>query len=102
MGMKTATWNGKVLAEADQSDLVLIEGNWYFPPASVNMDYFKKSDHTTECHWKGTSNYYDLVDGDTTGANLAWYYADPMAGSEEKVKHEFKNYVAFYPQVTVV
>lgn len=27
-----ATWNNKVIAEADKEDLIYIEGNWYFPP----------------------------------------------------------------------
>lgn len=27
-----------VIAEAPQEDLVKIEGNWYFPPSSVNED----------------------------------------------------------------
>ena len=26
---------GTVIAEADESDLARIEGNWYFPPASI-------------------------------------------------------------------
>ena len=96
-----AIWNGKVIAEAPKEDLVFIEGGWYFPPDSINREFLQDSDLSTHCHWKGAANYYNLVDGDTTGANLAWYYADPMAGSEEKVKHTFKNYVSFYPQVSV-
>ncbi|HCR55752.1 TPA: nucleotidyltransferase domain-containing protein, partial [Candidatus Saccharibacteria bacterium] len=31
-----ATWNGAVLAEAAQEDLIHIEGNWYFPPDAVH------------------------------------------------------------------
>ncbi len=101
MAAKTATWNGKVIAESDQDELVFIEGNWYFPPASIKKEFFEASDLTTECFWKGTANYYNLVDGDTRGANLAWYYAEPKSGSEEKVGKKFANFVAFYPQVTV-
>ena len=101
MATKTATWNGKVIAEADQSDLIYIEGGWYFPPETINKDFYEDSDLTTECFWKGTANYYNLVDGDTKGANLAWYYAHPKAGSEDKVGKKFANYVSFYPQVTV-
>ena len=101
MATKTATWNGKVIAEADQDDLVFIEGGWYFPAESVNKEYLEDSDLTTECFWKGTANYYNLVDGDTKGANLAWYYAHPKDGSEDKVGKKFANFVSFYPQVTV-
>lgn len=101
MGKKTATWNGKIIAESDQDDLVFIEGNWYFPPNSVHSDFLEDSDLTTECFWKGTAHYYNLLDGETKGANLAWYYPEPKAGSEEKVGKKFANYIAFYPQVTV-
>src|SRR6056297_1047468 len=101
MATKTATWNDKIIAKADQSDLVYIEGGWYFPPSSVNKDFLEDSELTTECFWKGTANYYNLVDGDTKEANIAWYYADPKEGSESKVGKDFANYIAFYPQVTI-
>jgi uncharacterized protein (DUF427 family) len=101
MSTKTAIWNGKVIAEADKDDLVFIEGGWYFPPDSVNKNFLEDSELTTECFWKGTANYFNLVDGDIKAANLAWYYADPKAGSEEKVGKKFANYISFYPQVTI-
>ena len=91
-----AVWNNKVIAESNET--VYIEGNQYFPPESVNKEFLENSDLTTECHWKGTANYYNLVDGDNKAQNAAWYYSEPKEGSEEKVKHSFKNYVAFYPQ----
>jgi uncharacterized protein (DUF427 family) len=90
-----AIWNGNVIAESDET--VYIEGNQYFPPEAVKSEFFEKTDLITECHWKGTANYYTLVDDDTRAENAAWYYANPKLGSEEKVKHTFKNYVAFYP-----
>ena len=33
-----ATWNGAVLAESDAT--VVVEGNHYFPKASINCEYF--------------------------------------------------------------
>ncbi|MEM9818597.1 MAG: DUF427 domain-containing protein, partial [Cyanobacteria bacterium P01_D01_bin.6] len=39
--MPKATWNGAVLAESDRCEIV--EGNQYFPPDSLNMEYFKPS-----------------------------------------------------------
>jgi len=95
-----ATWNGHIIAESDAT--IYIEGNQYFPPDSVNREFLASSDLTTECHWKGTANYYTLVDGDTKAQDAAWYYADPKQGSEEKVKHTFKDYVAFYPNIVQV
>lgn len=95
-----ATWNNKVIAESDET--VYIEGNQYFPLESVKAEFLVKTDLTTECHWKGTANYYSLVDGDTKAENAAWYYANPKEGSVEKVKHDFKDYVAFYPNIVEV
>ena len=40
--MKTATWNGAVLAESDQA--VLVEGNHYFPREAVNWEYLQESE----------------------------------------------------------
>lgn len=95
-----AIWNGKLIAESDET--VYIEGNQYFPPDSLNREFIEDSGLTTECHWKGTANYYNLVDGDTRADNAVWYYANPKEGSEQKVKHTFKDYVAFYPNIVQV
>lgn len=92
--MATATLNGIVVAESDET--VIVEGNHYFPPASVKSEYFSPTEHSTVCGWKGTAAYYDVtVDGHTEG-NAAWYYPEPM----EKATN-IKDYVAFYPVVTV-
>ncbi len=37
--MPKAVLNGTVLAEADEADVLHIEGNVYFPPASVNTEF---------------------------------------------------------------
>lgn len=37
-----AIWNGEVLAISNET--VVLEGNHYFPPASLNMQFFKKSE----------------------------------------------------------
>lgn len=95
-----AIWSGKVIAESEET--VFIEGNHYFPPESVNQSFLEKTDLTTDCFWKGTANYCSLVDGDTTAENTAWYYSNPKEGSEEKVKHAFKNYVAFYSNIVQI
>ena len=38
-----AIWNGVVIAESD--DTVVVEGNHYFPEASVKRDYLTFSNH---------------------------------------------------------
>ena len=81
--------NGKVIAESDKT--VIIEGNHYFPPESVNMDYFTANDHHTVCHWKGVASYFDVnVDGQES-SSAAWFYPE-ASGAAERIK----DYVAFY------
>ena len=92
--MATATVNGTVVAESDET--IVVEGNHYFPPASVQQDLFAETEHHTMCGWKGKASYYDLtVDGETL-TNVAWFYPEPLDGASE-----IKDYVAFYPKVTV-
>jgi uncharacterized protein (DUF427 family) len=55
-----AVWNGQVIAEADKDDLIYIERNWYFPPASVNFELLQKSDTPYTCPWKGVCKYYTV------------------------------------------
>ena len=56
-----ATWKGQVLAESD--DTVVVEGNHYFPAASLKRERFRESATHTVCPWKGTASYYDVVVG---------------------------------------
>ncbi len=70
-----AIWNGAVLAESD--DTVVVEGNHYFPPESLRMDYFKTSSHTSVCPWKGTASYYTLEVAGQRNPDAAWTYLEP-------------------------
>ncbi len=89
-----AVLNGVVLAESDST--VVVEGNHYFPPASINREYFSDTDRTTVCPWKGTASYYTVTVAGQAYDNVAWYYPSPKDAAAEIVDH-----VAFYPQVTV-
>lgn len=89
-----ATWNGKVIAESNETRV--IEGNHYFPPNSLNKEYFKDSSTTSVCPWKGTASYYSLeVDGKTND-DAAWYY--PEASQLAKA---IEGYIAFWKGVEV-
>jgi uncharacterized protein (DUF427 family) len=96
-----AIWKNTVIAEAPKEDLIRIEGNWYFPPASIKQDYFKPSDHHTVCIWKGEASYYDVIINGETNEFGAWYYPEPKSGSIERVKQDFTNYVAFWNGIEV-
>jgi len=79
-----------VIAESD--DTVVLEGNHYFPPDSIEENYFKSSDHRTTCPWKGEAHYYDVEVNGTHAENAAWYYPDPSDAASE-----IEGHVAFYP-----
>ncbi len=92
--MKTAIWNDTTLASSD--DTVVVENNHYFPAASLDMDHFRPSDHTTSCPWKGKASYYDVVVGESVNQNAAWYYPEPKDAAKE-----IRGHVAFWKGVQV-
>ena len=92
--MAKAIWNDAVIADSDET--VVLEGNHYFPPESVNREFLADSSRRTVCGWKGTASYYDLVvDGETNPA-AAWYYADPKPAASD-----IKGRIAFWHGVRV-
>ncbi len=76
-----AIWHDTILALSDNT--VVVEGNHYFPLDAMDNEYFRPSDHTTVCPWKGTAHYYDIVVDEEVNANAAWYYPEPKAGAEQ-------------------
>ena len=92
--MAKAIWNGAVLAESDQTEIV--EGNHYFPRHTINQEFFKESNHHTTCPWKGAASYYTIQVNGQTNENAAWYYPNPKAAASN-----IKNYVAFWRGVQV-
>lgn len=92
--MTKAIWNGVILAESDHTELV--EGNHYFPPDTVNREYFRDSNRHTTCVWKGVASYYDVVVGEQAVPNAAWYYPEPKPAAAN-----IKDHVAFYGMVQI-
>jgi uncharacterized protein (DUF427 family) len=92
--MATATWNGTVIAHSD--DTVIVEGNHYFPIASVTDGVLINSDRTSVCPWKGTAKYYTIdIDGERN-VDAAWYYPEPKDAAAE-----IKDRIAFWKGVEV-
>ncbi|KAJ7212304.1 DUF427-domain-containing protein [Mycena pura] len=83
------TLNGTTLAESENT--VVVENNHYFPPSSIDLELFSKSDTSTVCAWKGTASYYNATVDNVTVNDVAWYY--PEASKEAA---NIKGYVAFY------
>lgn len=92
--MARAVWNGAVLAESDET--VMVEGNHYFPPASIERRYFVDSDTRTVCPWKGTASYYNIVVDGNENRGAAWYYPDPKPAAKE-----IRDHVAFWRGVRI-
>jgi uncharacterized protein (DUF427 family) len=89
-----ATWKGEVLAESDET--VVVEGNHYFPAASIKRERFRESETHTVCPWKGTASYYDVVVGGDVNEDAAWFYPEPKDAAKE-----IKDRVAFWRGVKV-
>ena len=92
--MPKATWNGAVLAESDET--VIVEGNHYFPASAVRQEFFKPSDTTTVCSWKGTASYYTVRVNGKENPDAAWYYPAPKDAAKE-----IAGRVAFWKGVSV-
>lgn len=89
-----AVWKNTVIAESD--DTVMVEGNHYFPEASLKREYISFSNHKTSCPWKGQASYYSInVNGDLN-PDAAWYYAEPKEAAAN-----IKGRVAFWKGVQV-
>ena len=90
-----AIWNNTVIADSD--DTVMVEGNHYFPEASVNRQFISFSNHKTSCPWKGQASYYSLMVQGDMNPDAAWYYPEP----KEAAAH-IKGYVAFWKGVQLL
>ncbi|RFA19476.1 DUF427 domain-containing protein [Subtercola boreus] len=96
-----AVINGTVIAEAPKEDLIAIEGNWYFPPASVKSEYLVSSPTPYTCPWKGACQYFSVKAGDETLKDRAWSYPTPYESGIKRVGKDFSDYVAFWKEVNV-
>ena len=89
-----AIWNGAVLAES--AETVIVEGNHYFPPDTLDRRYFRSSDHHTTCGWKGIASYYDVIVDAKVNENAAWYYPETSEAARN-----IEGRVAFWKGVLV-
>ena len=93
--MPKAVFNNTVLADYD--DIILLEGNHYFPPESVNMQHLRPSETRSECSWKGTAVYYDVVVKNKESRDAAWSYQEPLPAATA-----IKDHVAFGKDVEII
>lgn len=69
-----AIWNGVILAESN--DTVLVDGNHYFPEASLNKAYTSFSNHRSSSE-KGQAQYLSLLVNGEFNPDAVWFYAEP-------------------------
>ncbi|GAA4489629.1 DUF427 domain-containing protein [Microbacterium panaciterrae] len=96
-----AVYEGTVIANAEDADVVLIEGNRYFPPTSITEGALQESPTPYTCPWKGECQYYSIRVNDQVTKDLAWAYLHPYPTAIERVGADFSGYVAFDPTVTI-
>jgi uncharacterized protein (DUF427 family) len=92
--MVKAVWNGTVIAQSD--DTVVVEGNHYFPEASVKREYLAFSNHRTSSPWMGQARYHSLLVNGEMKPDAVWYYPEPTEAAAN-----VKGRMAFGVGVTV-
>lgn len=90
-----SAWVGSTrLAASD--DVVMVEGNAYFPRGALRPDALVASRTTTVCPWKGIARYYSLrIDGAEL-PDAAWSYPHPLPFARR-----VKGRIAFEPVVEI-
>ena len=90
-----AVVNGTVVAEAAADEIISIEGNSYFPPASLTEGLLAESATPYTCPWKGPAQYWDLRTSQGTIPDGAWSYPNLKPSAVERVGRDFAGYIAF-------
>lgn len=98
--MKVARFEDITIASSDET--IVVEGNHYFPPGSVVEGTLRPSarDYHTVCGWKGTADYFDIVDattGEIVNEDAAWTYPEAKLAAKE-----IEGYLAFWKGVEIV
>ncbi len=86
--------DGVVVAESRMPRVLFETGlptRYYLPKTDVRMDLLEESDLHTECPYKGTASYYNVVIDGQARENIVWWYPMPAAESQK-----IAGYVAFY------
>jgi uncharacterized protein (DUF427 family) len=87
--------DGAVVADAPESDLIPIEGNYYFPASAIHAGVLSDSTTPYICSWKGVCQYHDISVHGSTHHDAAWSYPVPYPSSFGRVGRDYSGYVAF-------
>lgn len=94
-----ATIHGKTIAQAADEDVILIDGDVYFPPDSVKSSALQESDTARSGSWKGDVKYYNVHIEDQDVRDGAWSYPTPPDAAVALVGRDFGGYLAFDPEI---
>ena len=83
-----AIWHDTILAES--SDTKFLDENHYFPPDSLNSEFFQLSDTHSTAPGKGKASYFHIQVEENKNRDAAWFYPHPEEGAQQ-----IKNHVAF-------
>ena len=64
----------------------------YIPRMDVDMTMLARTDHATNCPYKGDCAYYSIPQGGVRPTNAVWTYESPYAAVAA-----IRDYLAFYP-----
>jgi uncharacterized protein (DUF427 family) len=82
---------------ADSDKFIVIENNCYFPAEAVHFELLREhAGYHTECPWKGTATYCDVIVDGQTSPDAAWSYLEPKPKAQN-----IAGYVAFWKGVRV-
>lgn len=88
-----AVFNGETIADST-GVLIMRETRlpwvYYFPREDVRSDLLTRTDHLTNCPFKGNASYWTIKVGDKESVNAAWSYEDAFDEAAP-----VKNYIAF-------
>ena len=91
--------DGAIIAQGSEQQKTAheFEGNWYFAPDAVDMQYLTVTNRTYTCPYKGTCYWLDMQTPEGRVVNAAWVYDNPKPG------YEFiKDQIGFYVRNTEV
>lgn len=77
----SVTANGELVAES--TDVLRLNedgspGRFYFPRGDVKMEMLQPSDTTSQCPFKGTARYFNVVLKDGVLHDAVWSYEQPF------------------------
>ncbi len=90
-----SAWVGEQKIAASD-DVVVVEGNAYFPAAAISPEVLAGTSTKTVCPWKGVASYYTVMVAGTELTNAAWSYRRPLP-----LARRVKGRVAFRGEVEV-